>query len=318
MSNEELVERIQHGINAKEYMEQLYIQNKGFIFSVIKKYRYACQSDYNSLPVIEMDELMHEAYFGLIEVAERYKPDKGANFLTYAAHWINQVVKRFLENSGQVIRVPVRRQQEIYKYNQATAYYLRNYNREPSIQEYSRYVGVSVQGIERLEKFMFRGKIARLDSIITGSDSDDMTLIEAIPADINLEEDAVEKLAAEQLRKELWEIVAQVLKDEKKIRIFRLRFIDCLTLEQIGEQLQVSKAAIDQAIQYGIKMLRRNSRTKNLGEELGIWSREIPLDAKRVKRWARDEKLRSYLKGNDLKYAVNMGWIVSDLLTKEG
>ena len=55
MTNEELVDRIQHGINVTECMERLYIQNKGFIFNVIKKYHYACQSDYGSLPIIEMD-----------------------------------------------------------------------------------------------------------------------------------------------------------------------------------------------------------------------------------------------------------------------
>lgn len=79
MSNEELVERIQHGINRTEYLGQPYIQNNGFIFNVVKKYRYACQSGYGSIPIIEMDELMHEAYFGLIEAAEKYKPDQGAS-----------------------------------------------------------------------------------------------------------------------------------------------------------------------------------------------------------------------------------------------
>ncbi len=165
---------------------------------------------------------------------------------------------------------------------------------------------------------MFRGKVQSLDDVIPGGEDGDISFVDAIPADVNIEEDAVEKLAAEQLREELWDIVGKVLKDEKKIRIFRMRYINNITLEQIGEQLHVSKSAIDQTIQYGIKMLRRNSRTKNFGEELGIKSREIPLDAKRVKRWARDERLGSWLKGNDLKYAVNMGWIVSDLLTKEG
>lgn len=314
MSNEELVDRIQHGINKAEYMEQLYIQNRGFIFNVVKKYRYACQSGYNGIAIIEMDELMHEAYFGLVIAAKRYNPAQGSSFLTYAEHWIRQAVKRFLENSGQVIRVSVHTQEKIYKYNQVTAYFLNRYDREPSIEEYASYIGISITGVKKLEQYMFRGAIASLDASIPGSDTDDMTLIEAIPADINIEEDAVEKLAAEQLREELWDIVAQVLKDKKKIQIFRMRYINNMTMEQIGEQLNVSRSAIDQAIQYGIKMLRRNSRTKNLGEELGIWSREIPLDAKRVKRWARDEKLRNWLKGNDLKYAINMGWVDSGMM----
>lgn len=78
MSNEELVKLIKQGINVSEYMEQLYIQNKGLIISAIKKYRYACQSDYNSTPIIEMDELMNEAYFGLVKAVESYDESQGS------------------------------------------------------------------------------------------------------------------------------------------------------------------------------------------------------------------------------------------------
>ncbi len=168
MSNEELVDRIQHGINANEYIGQLYIQNKGFITTLIRKYRYACQSGYNSLPIIEMDELMHEAYFGLIEAAEKYKPDQGVSFLTYAGHWINQVVKRFLDNSGRVIRVPVYKQEKIYKYNQVRAHYLNRYNREPNQREYASWIGISTAGVEKLEQFMFQGTILSLDETVPG------------------------------------------------------------------------------------------------------------------------------------------------------
>jgi DNA-directed RNA polymerase specialized sigma subunit len=80
MSNEELVDRIQHGINKTEHLGQLYIQNKGFILKIIRTYRYACRSDYNSVPIIELDELIHEAYFGLVEAAERFSPDMGNTF----------------------------------------------------------------------------------------------------------------------------------------------------------------------------------------------------------------------------------------------
>ncbi len=313
MTNEELVERIQHGINVSEYMEQLYIQNKGFIYNVIRKYRYACQSDYGSVPIIEMDELMHEAYFGLVEASERYKPDQGANFLTYAAHWINQVVKRFLDNSGRVIRVPVHKQEEIYKYNQARAYYLNRYNREPNYREYASWIGISLAGVEKLERFMFRGSILSLDETVPGGEDEDTSFVDTVSAEVNVEEDAVEKLAAEQLREELWGIVGRVLKDKKKIQIFRMRYVNNMTMEQICEQLQISGAAIDQALRYGLNLIRRNPRARDLGEELGIYSRDIPMDANRVKRWAEAGKLQ-YLDKREMKYAANMGWIDSGIM----
>jgi RNA polymerase primary sigma factor len=313
MTNEELVEQIQHGINVSQYMEQLYIQNKGFIFNVIKRYCYACQSDYGSVPIIEMDELMHEAYIGIVEAVDRYKPDQGANFLTYAESWIRQVVKRFLDNSGQVIRVPVHRQQEIYKYNQAAGYYLRNYNRIPDTWEYASWIGISPDGVKRLERFMFQGAVRSLDETVPGGEDDNLSFADVIPADVDIEEDVVEKLAAEQLREELWDIVAHVLMDKKKLQIFRMRFIDNMTMEQIGDRFHINKTAIDQALRYGLNLIRRNPRARDLGEELGIYSRDIPVNADRVKRWAEAGKLQ-YLDKRELKYAANMGWIDSGMI----
>ncbi len=135
-----------------------------------------------------------------------------------------------------------------------------------------------------------------------------MYVLDTMPAEVNVEEDAVEKLASEQLREELWDIVAQVLKDEKKIRIFRLRFVENLTLNQIGDVMHVHWAAIDHTIRSGTRMLRSNSRTRNLGEDLGIWSREISIDASRVKRLSKEGNIE-YLSKRELKYAANMGWM---------
>ncbi len=313
MSNEELVERIQHGINVSEYMGQLYIQNKGFIATVIRKYSYACRSSYDSIPVIEKEELMHEAYFGLIEAARRFNPDQGNSFLTYAEYWIRQAVKRFLDNSGQIIRVPVHTQEKVYNYNQLTAYFLNKHDRKPEKREYAYYIGISLAGVDKLEKFMFRGAVRSLDETIPGGEDENISLMDTVPAEVYVEEDAVEKLAAEQLREELWSIVAKALKDNKKLQIFRMRYDHNMTMEQIGERLQVSRAAIDQTLRYGLNLIRRNPRVRDLGEELGIYSRDIPLNPERVKWQAMNGRVQ-YLDKRELKYAANMGWVDSGMM----
>ena len=81
---------------------------------------------------------MHEAYFGLVKAVESYDTSQGVLLMTNAPCWIRQAVKRFLDDSGRVIRVPVHKQALVYQYNQMTAYCLQNFNREPSIQEYAR------------------------------------------------------------------------------------------------------------------------------------------------------------------------------------
>ncbi len=121
-------------------MEQLYIKNQGIIFSVVKKYRYACQSGHNGTPIIELDELMHEAYFGLVKAVENYDEIQGVLFMSYAPYWIRQAVKRFMEDCGRVIRVPVHKQEQVYQYNRLTAHFLQNYNRKPSVHEYARWL----------------------------------------------------------------------------------------------------------------------------------------------------------------------------------
>ena len=310
MTNEELVERIQHGINAPEYLGQLYIQNEGFIATVIRKYRYTYRSDNKCIPIIEKNELMHEAYFGLIEAARRFDPGQGNTFLTYAAYWINQAVKRFLDNSGKVIRVPVHTQEKIYKYNQTTTFFQNRYGREPEKREYASYIGISQNEVGKLERFMFRGMVRSLDETIPGGENENLSFADAVPADTDIEEDVVEKLAAAQIREQLWNIVDQVLKDEKMIKVIRYRCVECITLDCAGTRMGITREMVRQYEAKALKRLRCNSRTKDLGEELGLWCREIPIDAHRVKRCTTEGELQ-YLNKRELKYAANMGWINS-------
>jgi DNA-directed RNA polymerase sigma subunit (sigma70/sigma32) len=204
-------------------------------------------------------------------------------------------------------------QERIYKYNQVTSYYLQNYNREPDKTEYCRWVGISPNVLDKLERFMFLGTVRSLDEAVPGGEDDNLSFLDTLPAEINIEEDAVEKFAAEQLMEELWTIVAKALKDNRKLQIFRMRFVDNMTMEQIGDHFHINKTAIDQALRYGLNLIRRNPRARDLGEELGIYSRDIPMDAQRVKRWASEGKLQ-YLDKRELKYAANMGWIDSGII----
>jgi RNA polymerase primary sigma factor len=309
MSNEELVNLIQKGTDPASNMEQLYLQNKGLIFAVVKKYRYACQADYNSAPIIEMDELMHEAYFGLIKAVESYDSSQGVLFMSYATSWIRQAVKRFLNNCGSVVRVPVHTQERVYRYNQVTSYYLSKYNRMPTVSEYGKWLGVSEKVIKQLQLFMFRDKVKSLDAAVPGEENDDMTVADTVASDINIENDIVEKVGNEQLHTQLWELVAQVLKDDKKVQILKYRYIDNLTLEEIAIKFKVSKANIDQFIRLSLSRLRTNSKTKRLGAELGFWESKKTVDIDRLRKWA-ERGYTKFLIEEEIEYAIRMGWLV--------
>lgn len=315
MSNEELVFQIQQGIDTARNMEQLYLQNKGLIFSVVKRYRYACQSGYDSVPIIEMDELMHEAYFGLIKAVEGFNPEQGTVFSTYAIPWIRQVVKRFLDGSGKVIRVPVHTQEKVYRYNQITSHYLQNFNREPSVQEYARWLYISEQAVMDLQRFMFQNNVRSLDAPIAIGEEEDINYTDTVASDIDLEGDVIERVSQEQLQDELWDLVSQVLKSNTMIRILHFRFIDKLTLDAIGERMNVTGQAVRQSEKAAFMHLRRNRMIRHLVTEMGIWDADKPFSANRVKLWC-DCGRYSSLDKKEKQYAVRMGWAEPSILMK--
>lgn len=95
-TNEQLVARIQAGENEAENMLQLWRQNKGFIAAVARKYT----------SLAEMEDLEQEGYIGLCEAVRHYEPDKGMKFISYAAFWIRQAMRRYVDNCGAVVRLP--------------------------------------------------------------------------------------------------------------------------------------------------------------------------------------------------------------------
>ncbi|MDF2951738.1 MAG: rpoD [Anaerocolumna sp.] len=228
-----------------------------------------------------MDELMHEAYFGLIKAVESYDSSQGVLFMSYATSWIRQAVKRFLNNCGSVVRVPVHTQERVYRYNQVTSYYLSKYNRMPTVSEYGKWLGVSEKVIKQLQLFMFRDKVKSLDAAVPGEENDDMTVADTVASDINIENDIVEKVGNEQLHTQL----------------------------EIAIKFKVSKANIDQFIRLSLSRLRTNSKTKRLGAELGFWESKKTVDIDRLRKWA-ERGYTKFLIEEEIEYAIRMGWLV--------
>ncbi|MDF2804075.1 MAG: hypothetical protein K0S61_3978 [Anaerocolumna sp.] len=228
--------------------------------------------------------------------------------MSYATFWIRQAVKSFLDNSGQVIRVPVHKQEQIYKYNQASAHYLSKYNRKATTKEYAMWLEASEKAIEKLERFMFNKTVKSLDAIIPGEDNDDMTIADTVASDVNIEDDIVEKMGNDQLHTQLWELVSQVLRDDKKVQILKYRYIDNLTQEEIARIYKVSDNNIRQFLVQSLRRLRSNSKTKRLGIELGFWDTDRPMNIDNVKEWANKGYI-NWLNEKELDYAIRMGWI---------
>ena len=96
MDNGQIVSRIQAGENEQENMTLLWQQNRNFITMIARKYS-SCA---------EMEDLEQEGYIGLYEAVRHYDASSEVPFINYAAFWIRQVMRRYIDNCGRVVRIP--------------------------------------------------------------------------------------------------------------------------------------------------------------------------------------------------------------------
>lgn len=112
MTNEQLIEQIRTGQGTKEAIEKLYLQNQGIIWKTAREIagKFA---DSESRRKDLQQELMQEAYFGLLEAVNRWEPDRGTLFISYALYWIRLSMTRYCYSAMNSVYVPESRQTQI-------------------------------------------------------------------------------------------------------------------------------------------------------------------------------------------------------------
>lgn len=224
MTNEQLTVRIQAGEDAAENMLQLWRQNEGFIAKMAMRYQgYA-----------ELDDLKQEGYIGLCEAVRQYDPEQGASFISYATFWIRQAMRRYIDNCGSTVRIPVHAREWIGKYKGAVREYQKHYGAEPSESALCAILGVRREKLHAIQKDARMGQTESLSRPTAGED-EGLTLGDMVPSGEDMEGDVIKALDTAAMRREVWiavDSLPDVLPD-----VVRLRYRDWKTLEQTGESL---------------------------------------------------------------------------------